>query len=162
MPDGLSLKGASDDDPLLKVDAKRHRIGLGPLANFRRYVAELVDGGDQILLTAVTLVTPNQVKPLQDAIASFAIDPAEADAGRLRPDGVQGPGRTLVKVDQRDRVSLGSNLLRHSMYLGTRQDQYGVRILLTPVMLMPAHLEHLINQKRELRDELITRTLRPR
>lgn len=51
------LRGASDDDPLLDVDG-RGRISLGRLAQHRRYVATIQDGG-QILLTPVVVVPAN-------------------------------------------------------------------------------------------------------
>lgn len=138
-PSGASLKGASDDDPLLEADQGRHRITLGALARYFRYVAQLVDDGDQILLTPV-VVAP-------------ATEASRAEATKDAVNIVDGTGiaglqhGTLAQVDKRRRISLGPDMLRYRRYLGTLQDD-GLRILLTPVTLLPAHLEHLFTETR--------------
>lgn len=64
---GNEIRGASENDPLLEVDARR-RITLGALAQHRRYLATVQDSG-QILLTPATIVPAGDVaQQIQDTI----------------------------------------------------------------------------------------------
>lgn len=81
MTETPQIRGASEDDPLLELDA-RGRVSLGRLAAHRRYLVTVQDNG-QILLTPVTVLPADH--PLVDEI-NRAVTQPDTRIQRGRPN----------------------------------------------------------------------------